>query len=195
MATFAGAAVNPTTARKGTEDHPGGPSDPHCAREAIMFHLSSRGRVLASALIAFSLAFVSTVAAEVRIAENADVIQVEADNGSLDEILTKLSVEHELRIRTTEALQARISGTYRGSLRTVVSRLLDGYNYVIQRKREHGALSIIVLGLKETTPTPPGIPSPLPRVPNANLPNTRTVPSIPSPLLSAPNATLPNTRR
>jgi hypothetical protein len=106
-----------------------------------------------------------------------------------------LRAEHDLQIRTTEALQARISGTYRGSLRTVLSRLLDGYNYVIERKREHGALSVSVLGLKGTTPTLPGNPSPLLSAPNATPPSTRTVPSIPNPLLRTPNATLPNTRR
>jgi len=138
-----------------------------------MFHLSSRGWVLASAVIVFSLALVSRVAAEVRIAGSADAIQIEAYNASLDEILGKLRAEFGLQIRANEAVQARISGTYRGSLRTVVSRLLDGYNYVIERKSEHGALNVIVLGLKGTTATLPGIPSPLPRGPNANVPNVR----------------------
>jgi hypothetical protein len=126
------------------------PGDP-CA-EVTAFYVSFREWVLASALIVLSSALASTVAAEVRIAGSADAIQVEVDNARLDEILAKLGVEYELR-RTTETLEARINGTYRGSLRNVVSHLLDGYNYVIERRGSHGPLNVMVFGLKGTTPT------------------------------------------
>ena len=153
-----------------------------------MSPVSSCGWVFASAFIAFFSVFVSTVKAEVRISGSADALQIEVDNGTLDEIIGRLRAEYKLEIRTTEALQARIDGSYRGSLRKVVSRLLDGYNYVIGRKRETGALDVIVLGLKGTTPTLPGVPSTLLRPPNASPSTQATPPTTLNPLLRAPNA-------
>jgi hypothetical protein len=139
--------------------------EPPQRREATMFHLSSRGWVLAFAFIAFSSLLVSTVQAEVHISGSADAIQIEVDNATLDEILNKLRAEYNLQIRATEALQARINGSYRGSLREVLSRLLDGYNYVIKRKREPGALDVIVIGSKGTQSTTPNLSL---RAPNAS---------------------------
>lgn len=133
--------------------------------EATVFHLSRCGYMSASTLMAMFLVSVSAVRAEVRISGSADAIQIDANNGSVDEIFATLRAQYPLQVRGAELPAARISGIYRGSLRDVVSRLLEGCNYIIERKR--GGLSVIIVGLNGAKPTVPGERNPTFYLPNA----------------------------
>ncbi len=68
--------------------------------------------------------------AEVRVEGNIDSVRLEARDASVGEALEALSAAFGLLVQNSAGLDRRISGTYRGSLRQVVSGLLAGRNYV-----------------------------------------------------------------
>jgi hypothetical protein len=63
-------------------------------------------------------------------------------SAALDELLTAYGVSYTSSIPLSETLD----GTYAGSLRHVVSRLLDGYNYIIKRNGLN--LHVVILAKK-----------------------------------------------
>jgi hypothetical protein len=73
-------------------------------------------------------------------------------SAALAELLTTYGVSYTSSI----ALSETRDGTYTGSLRQVVSRLLDGYNYII--KREGLNLHVVILAVKGER----AIPAPAP---------------------------------
>jgi hypothetical protein len=85
----------------------------------------------AMALGVFGLRPLSARAA-VTIDGNATAISLEAQNSSMHEILELLTRKFGLHYRSSANLNNTITGTYRGSLRAVVARLLDGQNFVMR---------------------------------------------------------------
>jgi hypothetical protein len=71
-----------------------------------------------------------TAHAEVRVEGRIDSIRLEAQDASVREAFEALSAEFGLLVQDSAGLDRRISGTYQGSLRQVVSTLLAGRNYV-----------------------------------------------------------------
>jgi hypothetical protein len=71
-------------------------------------------------------------------------VRVDARKTTIADILFGLASAFSVRYRSSIALDEVRNGTYSGSLRHVISRVLDGYNYVIQYK--DSKLDIIVTG-------------------------------------------------
>jgi hypothetical protein len=89
-------------------------------------------RPLALAMLTIvAIAAVSSARAEIRVTGVAEAVRLEADDATVDEALTALGALG-LRYRSAVALDRRISGTYEGPLARVISRLLQGYNFVVQ---------------------------------------------------------------
>ena len=85
---------------------------------------------LAGVLIMASAPILSRTAhAEVRVEGGIDSMMLEARDTSVREALEALSA-FGLLVQNSAGLDRRISGTYQGSLRRVVSALLVGRNYV-----------------------------------------------------------------
>jgi hypothetical protein len=83
--------------------------------------------------------------AEVSIHGDGAGVYIEARKAPLSEVLSALEGAFSIRHRTSVPLDQSISGTYRGSVRHVLSRLLDGFNYYIADTAE-GGIEITVVG-------------------------------------------------
>jgi hypothetical protein len=112
---------------------------------------SSRGArtaclvVLATWLVCFG--FAQFAYAEVRVSGSANNLTIETQGASLDEILRALRTVFKFQYRDIGALHDVISGTYSGSLRNVLARLLEGHNYVMHGSPDN--LSVEILAQKD----------------------------------------------
>jgi len=112
------------------------------ARPAI----GRRRLALAVLLVAVTLAAsASCVRAEVSVRGDKAAVRLEASKAPLSEVLFALESAFPIRHRTSVPLDQSISGTYRGSMRQVLSRLLGGFNYYIADTTE-GGIDITVVG-------------------------------------------------
>lgn len=96
--------------------------------------------VIASAIV---LALGRTASAEVRVAGKVDAVHLEVHDASLHDVLAALQERFNLRYRTVDALEARMTGVFDGPLRRVVARLLNGHDYAMQVSAD--GLDILVL--------------------------------------------------
>jgi hypothetical protein len=71
-------------------------------------------------------------------------IHLELRQTTIAAVLSALRAAYNISYSSTIALDETRDGTYAGSLGRVISRLLDGYNYVI--KRQNSALELDILG-------------------------------------------------
>ncbi len=80
--------------------------------------------------------FAQSASAEVSISGQANALRIETRGATLDEVLRALQAAFKFQYQDTGTLNDVISGTYSGSLRGVVTRLLEGHDFVM-----HGSLS------------------------------------------------------
>lgn len=113
-------------------------------------------RPLLGAVTALACCLGTTVSAEVRVAGDLNALRVSASGDTLSEVLSAFGTLFPVRYRTSLPLTAEINGAYSGSFSQVVSRLLDGYNYVI--KKDQGLTEILVFGKKGEAVVPPKVP-------------------------------------
>lgn len=80
-------------------------------------------------------------------------VRLQARRTSVASALAALGAAYHVTIRSAVTLDELRGGTYTGSLRTVIARLLNGYNYVIE---EDGAatLDVLVVGKSDGKATP-----------------------------------------
>ena len=123
------------------------------------------GRWLALAVLSLALTLGASVAwarTQVSVAGDGAHVRLEASNAPLSEVLSALEQTFPVRYRTAVPLDQSIVGTYRGSLRHVLSRLLDGFSYYVADTAE-GGIEITVVGRRVVG----NRPSPPPQVANA----------------------------
>jgi hypothetical protein len=87
-----------------------------------------------------------TVHADVRVSGNIRAVQLDATRSTVAEVLSALESAFRLRVNTSTALDRAISGTYTGALPEILSRLLQGYNYIIRRQATE--IEVTVIGLQ-----------------------------------------------
>jgi hypothetical protein len=80
-------------------------------------------------------------------------VKLEARRTSVARALAALGTTYHISIRSTVVLDALRDGTYAGSLRHVIARLLDGYNYVIE-ENSAATLDVFVVGKSDGKATP-----------------------------------------
>jgi hypothetical protein len=78
-------------------------------------------------------------------------VVVNASGATVAEILTALGETGDLHYRSSVDLGRTVSGTYKGTLQQVVSRLLEGYNFTLQVSDNR--IEAVIIGLSGTTPT------------------------------------------
>lgn len=71
--------------------------------------------------------------AEVRIEGVIEALQIEARDSTVSEILAALGTSYDLKYRDLPKVDRPVTGTFRGSLLQVLSRLLERYDYVVKR--------------------------------------------------------------
>ena len=117
------------------------------------------GRKLALAVLLYALTLGASVAwarTQVSIEGDSAHVRLEARNAPLSEVLSTLEQTFPVRHRTAVALDQSIVGTYRGPLRQVLSRLLDGFSYYVADTAD-GGMEITVVGrlMMANGPSPP----------------------------------------
>jgi hypothetical protein len=88
--------------------------------------------------------------AETRVSGSPEAVTIDARDTSVEDILAALSRAFGMDYRSSIDLDKRLYGTYVGPLSQVVTRILQGYNFVL--KNNNGSISVTVVG---TLPGPP----------------------------------------
>jgi hypothetical protein len=108
--------------------------------------IRSRRLALAALSLAVMLgASAACAGTQVSVGGDRAVVQLEASNAPLAEVLSALQQAFPIEYRTSVPLDQSISGTYRGPLRQVLSRLLDGFSYYVADTAD-GRMEITVVG-------------------------------------------------
>jgi hypothetical protein len=92
----------------------------------------------------------------VRVRGDMTAVRIDARRTTIADVLSALNAAFDMSYRSSIVLDEEINGTYAGSLRRVISRVLDGYNYVI--KQDDAKLAVIILGRRGERAVPVAIP-------------------------------------
>ena len=103
--------------------------------------------------------------AEIQIKGSASNVHVDARDATVADVLAALAEHFGLRVLGT-VRDRRISADFDGSLRQVIRRVLDGYNYVIGPRGD--GIQVMVLGTASSEAVPPPL-YPVPTYPAAKL--------------------------
>jgi hypothetical protein len=90
-------------------------------------------------------------------------VRVSTSRDRVSDVLSALAATFNVQYRTTIPLDGAADATYSGSLRQVISRLLDGYNYMIKTD-DSKTTEVIVFGKRGEVVTPPKAPTDKPEV-------------------------------
>jgi hypothetical protein len=98
------------------------------------------------AAIVFSaiLALLTPALAEIQIRGNPEAVTIEAHDTSVEEVLAALSRTFGLHYELSVNLDKRLSGTYIGPLSQALTRILEGYSFVL--KTDNRSIFVTVIG-------------------------------------------------
>lgn len=99
----------------------------------------------------------TTAGAEVRIEGNVAAVRVSTSQDTIADVLSALGAAFKVRYRSAVPLSANADPTYSGSVREVIARLLDSYNYLV--KVDQDTTEVIILGSRGQI----AIPAPAPK--------------------------------
>ena len=120
-------------------------------------HTTARQRQrLFGAVTALACSLGSAASAEVRVAGDLNALRLSANGDKLSDVLSAFGTLFPVKFRTSLPLTAEVNGAWTGSFSQVVSRLLDGYNYVI--KKDQGLTEILVFGKRGEAMVLPKVP-------------------------------------
>jgi len=109
-------------------------------------------------VFALSVAFVCSLptiaSAEVQVEGSPAAVRVSTSRDTISDVLSALAATFNLRYRTAIPLDTAANATYSGSLRGVISRLLDGYNYMVMTD-DSKPTEIVVFGTGGKVVKPP----------------------------------------
>lgn len=117
---------------------------------AVRSHSLVFGRAAALLAGALAIAPVSVLAAA-RVSGDPQAVRIEAQNTSIGEILSALGHEFNVHYSSSANLEKQLSGTYQGSLQRVLTRVLQGYNFIVRTK--DGRIEVTVLGTRNASGT------------------------------------------
>ena len=100
--------------------------------------------IVASAVLAAGDFCAQRAHAEAVVSGADNNLTIEVHDTSLQDVLTALGAKFGLRVRGLSSLNRQVEGRYEGSLRGVVTRLLNGYDYVL--KTDAGRIEVIIVG-------------------------------------------------
>lgn len=121
-----------------------------------------RGQCLWGPATGLMMCALATIArAEVQVEGNPAAVHVTTNQEAISDVLSAIGANFNVRYRTAIPLDAVADTSYAGSVGQVISRLLDGYNYVI--KTDQKSTEIVIFGRngRAASPTPaPKAPAP-----------------------------------
>jgi hypothetical protein len=113
----------------------------------------------AAILLGAALAIAPTpVLAEMHVRGSPEAVRIDARDTSVEEVLAVLSRAFGMHYRSSVNLDKRVSGTYAGSLSRVVTRILEGYNFVLET--DNGSIAVTVHGTPDAAGAVPGSSTP-----------------------------------
>jgi hypothetical protein len=92
----------------------------------------------------------------VRVRGDMAAVRIDARRTTIADVLSALNAAFGVSYRSSIVLDEEINGIYAGSLRRVISRVLDGYNYVIEQ--DDAKLAVIILGRRGERAVPVVMP-------------------------------------
>ena len=95
-------------------------------------------------LAALACTLATIARAEVHVEGDPTAVRVTTSQDAISDVLSALAAALNVKYRSAVRLDASANQVYSGSLREVVARLLDGYNYVIKKNKD--TIEIVVLG-------------------------------------------------
>jgi hypothetical protein len=104
------------------------------------FSIKLAGTAIGAALIIAPI----TSAAETRIRGTLEFVSIVAHDASVEEILTALAQQFNIRARSSANLNKRITGTYEGPASQALAHLLKGYNFLM--KSGVSGIEVTILG-------------------------------------------------
>jgi|SRR5580700_4884839 hypothetical protein len=131
----------------------------------------------ACAAATIAIAATSSAMAGAKVSGSPEAVSLQAQNSSIAEIFEALGHRFNIYYRSSIELQNHITGNYEGSLRHVMTRILEGYNFVVKTSPDQ--IEVIVLGkeigpvksLQPTVATSGPIREATPRVPITRQPD------------------------
>jgi hypothetical protein len=103
-----------------------------------------------------ALSLVASARAEVHVEGSPSAVRITTSQDAIADVLSAVATAFNVRYRTAIPLDAAASATYSGSFGQVISRLLNGYNYVIKTDQE--TTEIVVFGRHGEVAIPPPAP-------------------------------------
>lgn len=125
-----------------------------------------KGQFARSAAIAMAPVLACALApdarAEVHIEGSPATVRVTTSHDAISAVLSAFAATFKVKYRTEIALDAIAGAAYSGSIREVISSLLDGYNYVVMSDQDR--IRIVVYGKRggaaiPAPSTPPATPA------------------------------------
>ncbi len=107
--------------------------------------------------IAFVCSLPTIASAEVHVEGSPAAVRITTSRDTISNVLSTLAATFNVQYRTAIPLDAAADASYSGSLRQVISRLLDGSNYVI-KGNDSKTTEIVVLGKRGEARSPPNGP-------------------------------------
>src|SRR5258706_12247157 len=113
----------------------------------------------AAILLGATLAIAPTsVLAEMQVRGTPEAVRIEARDAPVEEILAALSRAFGMHYQLSDHLDKRVSGTFVGPLPRVVTRILDGYNFIL--KTDNGSIAVTVVGTPNAAAAAPASSGP-----------------------------------
>jgi hypothetical protein len=111
-------------------------------------------RMRAAILLGAVLAIAPTsLFAEMQVRGSPEAVRIEARDAPVEEILAALNRAFGMRYQLLANLDKRVSGTFVGPLPRVLTRILDGYNFIL--KTDNGSIAVTVVGTPNAAATVP----------------------------------------
>lgn len=113
--------------------------------QAVSILLRLRGRQICglSAVAVCLAAAPATAFSAPQVSGSAKNLSINAQNSSVEDVLSALRENFNLRFQSSVILDKKLTGTYRGSLLEVVWRLLEGHDFIVESNEDQ--LEVVVL--------------------------------------------------
>jgi hypothetical protein len=98
----------------------------------------------------------SAARAEVHVEGSPAAVRITTSQDAIADVLSAVAATFNVGYRSAIPLDAPANAAYSGSFGQVISRLLNGYNYVI--KTDQGSTEIVVFGRRGEVAIPPPAP-------------------------------------
>jgi len=110
----------------------------------VGWNLRARYARAGALLAAVALCATAPAAAEVRVSDaGGGRLVIEAHDATVQQILDAVAESRPVRFKASEALSRHVTGTYRGTLPRVLSRVLDGYDHVIRSSSDGIRIDVV----------------------------------------------------